>query len=153
MTLAVPVTRTWDAALTALPVAIVGAGPIGLATLLTARFYSPAQIILIDLDDGRLEVALVTADEPRRLATTRLPDVETMHAMTVHKAQGSQARVVTVVMPPDESALLTRELFYTAVTRARSTVRVVGSEAAIRAAIGRRAQRASGLAVRLSTAP
>ena len=38
-------------------VAIVGAGPIGLATLLTARFYSPAQIILIDLDDGRLEVA------------------------------------------------------------------------------------------------
>ncbi|WP_137860611.1 zinc-dependent alcohol dehydrogenase family protein [Variovorax sp. 3P27G3] len=38
-------------------VAIVGAGPIGLATLLTARFYSPSQIILIDLDDGRLEVA------------------------------------------------------------------------------------------------
>lgn len=38
-------------------VAIVGAGPIGLATLLTAQFYSPSQIILIDLDDGRLEVA------------------------------------------------------------------------------------------------
>jgi alcohol dehydrogenase len=38
-------------------VAIVGAGPIGLATLLTAQFYAPAQIILIDLDDSRLEVA------------------------------------------------------------------------------------------------
>lgn len=38
-------------------VAIVGAGPIGLATLLTAQFYSPSQIILIDLDDGRLAVA------------------------------------------------------------------------------------------------
>ncbi|MEJ1970593.1 MAG: zinc-dependent alcohol dehydrogenase family protein [Rhizomicrobium sp.] len=38
-------------------VAIVGAGPIGLATLLTAQFYSPAQIILIDLDDNRLAVA------------------------------------------------------------------------------------------------
>ena len=38
-------------------VAIVGAGPIGLATLLTAQFYSPSQIILIDLDDARLEVA------------------------------------------------------------------------------------------------
>ncbi len=38
-------------------VAIVGAGPIGLAALLTARFYSPAQIIMIDIDDGRLDVA------------------------------------------------------------------------------------------------
>src|SRR5208283_1761381 len=38
-------------------VAIVGAGPIGLAALLTAQFYSPAAIIMIDLDDGRLEVA------------------------------------------------------------------------------------------------
>ena len=38
-------------------VAIVGAGPIGLATLLTCQFYSPAQIIMIDLDDHRLEVA------------------------------------------------------------------------------------------------
>jgi len=38
-------------------VAIVGAGPIGLATLLTAQFYSPSQIILVDLDEGRLEVA------------------------------------------------------------------------------------------------
>jgi alcohol dehydrogenase len=38
-------------------VAIVGAGPIGLAALLTAQFYAPAQIIVIDLDDNRLEVA------------------------------------------------------------------------------------------------
>ena len=38
-------------------VAIVGAGPIGLAALLTAQFYSPAEIIMIDLDDNRLEVA------------------------------------------------------------------------------------------------
>jgi alcohol dehydrogenase len=38
-------------------VAIVGAGPIGLATLLTAQFYSPAQIIMIDLDDNRLSVS------------------------------------------------------------------------------------------------
>ncbi|OOG58708.1 zinc-dependent alcohol dehydrogenase family protein [Polaromonas sp. C04] len=38
-------------------VAIVGAGPIGLAALLTAQFYSPAEIIMIDLDDGRLELA------------------------------------------------------------------------------------------------
>jgi exodeoxyribonuclease V alpha subunit len=96
---------------------------------------------------------IAASDGPRDLAPSRLGDVETMHAMTIHKSQGSQADVVTVLLPDEESRLLSRELFYTAVTRARSTVRVVGSEAAIRAAIGRRAQRASGLAVRLSAAP
>jgi exodeoxyribonuclease V alpha subunit len=56
---------------------------------------------------------------------------------------------VTVLLPQEESRLLTRELFYTAVTRAKERVRVVGSEAALRAAIERRAIRASGLARRL----
>jgi len=82
-------------------------------------------------------------------ATSRLADVETMHAMTVHKSQGSQADEVTVLLPQEDSRLLTRELFYTAVTRAKERVRVVGSEAALRAAIERRAVRASGLAQRL----
>lgn len=95
---------------------------------------------------------IAASDGPRDLAPSRLGDVETMHAMTIHKSQGSQADVVTVLLPDEDSRLLSRELFYTAVTRARSRVRVVGSEAAIRAAIGRRAQRASGLAVRLASA-
>jgi exodeoxyribonuclease V alpha subunit len=83
-------------------------------------------------------------------ATNRLSDVETMHAMTIHKSQGSQADVITVLMPPEDSRLLTRELFYTAVTRAKTKVRVVGSEAGVRAAIERRAVRATGLSLRLS---
>jgi exodeoxyribonuclease V alpha subunit len=82
-------------------------------------------------------------------ATSRLADVDTMFAMTIHKSQGSQADEVTVLLPPPESRLLTRELFYTAITRARSKVRVVGPEPSVRAAIGRRALRASGLARRL----
>jgi exodeoxyribonuclease V alpha subunit len=82
-------------------------------------------------------------------ATSRLADVETMHAMTIHKSQGSQADEVTVLLPQEDSRLLTRELFYTAVTRAKERVRVVGSTAALRAAIERRAVRASGLAQRL----
>ena len=102
--------------------------------------------------DGRLLVALSDGTAvPRELATTRLPDVQTMYAMTVHKSQGSQATVVSVIMPPDDSQLLTRELFYTAVTRAQEKVRIVGSESAVRAAIARRVQRASGLAERLAT--
>jgi exodeoxyribonuclease V alpha subunit len=73
-----------------------------------------------------------------------------MHAMTIHKSQGSQADEVTVLLPQEESRLLTRELFYTAVTRAKKRARVVGSAAAIREAISRRVVRASGLALRLS---
>jgi exodeoxyribonuclease V alpha subunit len=82
-------------------------------------------------------------------APGRLDAVETMHAMTIHKAQGSQARRVTVLLPDEGSRLLTRELFYTAVTRAQQHVRVVGSEAAVRAAVGAVAQRATGLRQRL----
>ena len=56
---------------------------------------------------------------------------------------------MTVLLPPEDSRLLTRELFYTAVTRAKKKVRVVGSEESVRAAVERRAQRASGLRQRL----
>ena len=75
--------------------------------------------------------------------------MQTVHAMTVHKSQGSQAREVSVIMPPEDSRLLTHELFYTAVTRAQDKVRVIGTEASVRAAVARKVQRASGLARRL----
>ncbi len=101
--------------------------------------------------DGRLKVVLAEA-EGREFAPTRLPDVQTVHAMTVHKSQGSQADTVSVIMPPEDSRLLTRELFYTAVTRAERTLRVVGTEASVRAALGRHVQRASGLERRLVAA-
>jgi exodeoxyribonuclease V alpha subunit len=99
--------------------------------------------------DSGLRAVIAGAEEPVTIATSRLSDVDTMHAMTIHKSQGSQASEVTVLMPPVESRLLTRELFYTAVTRAKAKVRVVGSEASVRAAIDRRAVRATGLALRL----
>lgn len=85
----------------------------------------------------------------QRFAPSRLGDIETMHAMTIHKAQGSQAKEITVLLPDADSPLLTRELFYTAVTRAEERVRIVGSEAVIRAAVSRRVVRASGLRQRL----
>ena len=88
--------------------------------------------------------------EPLEFATSRLADVDTMHAMTIHKSQGSQADEVTVLLPPEDSRLLTRELFYTAVTRAKEKIRVVGPEASVRAAVDRRAVRASGLGRRLA---
>jgi exodeoxyribonuclease V alpha subunit len=107
--------------------------------------------VVVVRNDG-LRAVIATASRPVDFATSRLADVETMYAMTIHKSQGSQATEVTVLMPPVESRLLTRELFYTAVTRAKEKVRVVGSEASIRAALARRAVRASGLAQRLQEA-
>lgn len=99
--------------------------------------------------DGTLRAVMSGSAGPVELATSRLADIETMHAMTIHKSQGSQATEVTVLLPPADSRLLTRELLYTAVTRAREKVRVIGTADQVRAAVDRRALRASGLARRL----
>ncbi|OYN79001.1 exodeoxyribonuclease V subunit alpha [Mycolicibacterium sphagni] len=101
------------------------------------------------LRDGVLRAVMAGAEGSVELATNRLADVDTMHAMTIHKSQGSQASEVTVLLPPTDSRLLSRELLYTAVTRAENKVRVVGSAEQLRAAIARRAARASGLSRRL----
>jgi exodeoxyribonuclease V alpha subunit len=80
-----------------------------------------------------------------KVPPSRLDTVQTVHAMTVHRAQGSQFAHVSVLLPPAESPLLTRELLYTAVTRARESVRVVAAEASIRLGVDRLVVRASGI--------
>ncbi|OBG36269.1 exodeoxyribonuclease V subunit alpha [Mycobacterium sp. E3198] len=129
---------------------------VGRPLLVTAndyglKVYNGDTGVVIAGDEG-LRAVIAGAAGPLDFSTSRLSDVETMHAMTIHKSQGSQATEVTVLMPPEDSRLLTRELFYTAVTRAKVKVRVVGAEASVRAAIERRAVRASGLRQRLQTA-
>jgi exodeoxyribonuclease V alpha subunit len=103
------------------------------------------------VDDGGVSRAAFRRDgEVVRLPTSRLSDVQTVHALSVHRSQGSQFQRVSLVLPPEDSPLLTRELLYTAVTRATSEVTVVGTEEAVRAAVSRRARRATGLAPRLA---
>ena len=126
---------------------------VGRPVLVTANDYGLSLYngdtgVTVNGPDG-LRAAIAGGGDPRAFATSRLPDLETMYAMTIHKSQGSQAAEVTVLMPPVDSRLLTRELFYTAVTRAKSKVRVVGSADEVRAAIEKRAVRATGLALRL----
>ncbi len=110
-------------------------------------------VLVADQDGGGTGVIAVFGDPraPLRVRTHRLPPVETVHAMTVHRAQGSQFGRVTLVLPPATSPLLTRELLYTAVTRARSFVRVVGSEDAVRTAVTSPVHRASGLRTTLAS--
>lgn len=82
---------------------------------------------------------------PKLHTPLELNAFEPVHAMTVHKSQGSQFRRITLVLPPVESPLLTRELVYTAVTRASEHVEVIGSPEAFAKAVARPAERASGL--------
>jgi exodeoxyribonuclease V alpha subunit len=85
----------------------------------------------------------------RRVPTVQLESCETVHAMTIHKSQGSEFDHVVVVLPPARSRLATRELLYTAITRARGRVTLVGDEAAVAAAVDGRVERASGLRAEL----
>ncbi|GFG52261.1 exodeoxyribonuclease V subunit alpha [Mycolicibacterium agri] len=101
--------------------------------------------------DGVLRT-VIAGSERQEFATSRLTDVDTMHAMTIHKSQGSQADEVTVLLPQEDSRLLSRELLYTGVTRAKTRIRVIGPEASVRSAVQKRVVRASGLARRLRPA-
>ena len=69
--------------------------------------------------------------------------------MTVHKAQGSQFERRAILLPEPTSPILSRELLYTAITRAQERVVLIGTEAAVRAAVQRPVARASGLRDRL----
>jgi exodeoxyribonuclease V alpha subunit len=95
---------------------------------------------------GRLRVVFEgEAGRLRRIPPLRLPPHETTYAMTIHKSQGSEFDRVLIVLPPEDSRLLTRELLYTGITRARSAVAVWGDDVVLRAAVERRLTRSSGL--------
>ena len=82
---------------------------------------------------------------PRLVSPARLPPHESFFALTVHRAQGSEFDEVAVVLGPSDSRVATRELLYTAVTRARRRVVVHGSEESVAAAVARPTERSSGL--------
>jgi exodeoxyribonuclease V alpha subunit len=81
----------------------------------------------------------------RRLAPPMLPEHETVFAMTVHKSQGSEFDEVLFLLPPSAGKILTRELIYTGITRARERLEIWGKEKVFREAVGRRINRNSGL--------
>ena len=100
-------------------------------------------------DHGELRAFFPAADGVRRLLPSRLPRHETAFAMTIHKSQGSEFERVAVVLPRQPSPILTRELLYTAVSRARRQVWLFADPEIITTTVSRRVERASGLAARL----
>ena len=97
-------------------------------------------------EDGNVCVFFPDSDGSLRpLAPARLPDHDTVFATTIHKSQGSEFDHVLVVLPPTPSPVVTRELLYTAVTRARERVTIFGPTEVIDHAVSTQVQRASGL--------
>ena len=82
----------------------------------------------------------------RDIALPLLPAHETVFAMTVHKSQGSEFDRVLLILPDQDSPLLTRELLYTAITRARKKVEIWGNKDVFCRAVKRQITRTSGLA-------
>ncbi|HWB71792.1 MAG TPA: exodeoxyribonuclease V subunit alpha, partial [Egibacteraceae bacterium] len=113
------------------------------------RLYNGDTGVVVAGQQGRLRAVFERRGALLEVSPTRLEAVDTVHAMTVHKSQGSQFRAVAVLLPAATSPILTRELLYTAVTRAQTQLTLVGTEASVRAAIYRPIARASGLSDRL----
>jgi exodeoxyribonuclease V alpha subunit len=101
--------------------------------------------IVVKDEHDRLRVCFEGQDGIRFLAPGRLPPHETVFATTVHKSQGSEFDAVSVLLPDIPSALVGRELLYTAVTRARERVDLFAPAEVIKSAIARTVQRPSGL--------
>jgi exodeoxyribonuclease V alpha subunit len=132
------------------------------------RWYIGRPLLVTDNDyelrlyNGDTGVVVQSADPDRVIAAfrqrgaivevspTRLAAVDTVYAMTIHKSQGSQFDTAAVLLPAPSSRILTRELLYTAATRARRQLVLAGSEETIRAAVARPVARASGLRSRLA---
>ncbi|MDQ3973432.1 MAG: ATP-binding domain-containing protein, partial [Actinomycetota bacterium] len=113
------------------------------------RLYNGDTGVVVAGQQGRLRAVFERRGALLEVSPTRLEAVDTVHAMTVHRSQGSQFRAVAVLLPAATSPILTRELLYTAVTRAQTQLTLVGTEASVRAAIYRPIARASGLSDRL----
>ena len=95
---------------------------------------------------GSLRVYFMEGDAVRSVLATRLRNVETAFAMTVHKSQGSEFRHTVLVLPEDRHGILTRELVYTGITRASAEFTLVSPSGSVLAeAVARRTHRASGL--------
>jgi exodeoxyribonuclease V alpha subunit len=100
--------------------------------------------------DNELRVFFTTLDgQVRSVHPLRLPAHETAFALTVHKSQGSEFTKVALVLPPDDLPLLTRELIYTGLSRARETAHLFAAAEVFQRAVNRQVTRSSGLRERL----
>jgi len=113
------------------------------------QLYNGDTGVMVQGTDERAVAAFERRGEVIEFSPSRLGAVDTVYAMTIHKSQGSQFETAAVLLPSPTSRILTRELLYTAATRAQERLVLVGTEETIRAAVDRPIARASGLGPRL----
>ena len=111
----------------------------------TLGLYNGDTGVVVAAGGDRLTAVFERRGRILEFSPARLSSVETVHVMTIHKSQGSQFDTVATLLPDPDSAILTRELLYTAVTRARRRLLLAGTEDAIRTAVTRPVARSSGL--------
>jgi exodeoxyribonuclease V alpha subunit len=109
--------------------------------------------VVVATGGGRVRAVFPGRTSLLEVAPSRLAAVSTVHAMTIHKSQGSQFTEVAVLLPDPASPVLTRELLFTGITRAQQRLTVVGTEASVRRAVARPVARGSGLRTALWSAP
>jgi exodeoxyribonuclease V alpha subunit len=98
-------------------------------------------------DDGTLKVYFEMPDgEIKGFLTCRIPEHETTFAMTIHKSQGSEFNQTFMVLPADYTPLITRELVYTGVTRAKQSLSLYSTESTLDLGVRIKTERISGLA-------
>ena len=122
-------------------------GEIGFSAWVGDELYAVFEPLLTTTKDGTLVVG-----PTRLLPYASLTDIDNAYAITVHKSQGSEWGTVDVVLPTEANRLCTRELIYTAVTRARNNIQILGSDAVFSSALATRIFRDSNLGSRLTTA-
>jgi exodeoxyribonuclease V alpha subunit len=126
-------------------------GDVGITLRMRAADGELRLYVVFPVTRGASTVAPQADDSHVRcVLPSRLGDVETVYAMTVHKSQGSEFEHTALVLPDDAPPVLTRELLYTGITRARRWLTLVGTQAAIDHALAQRTRRYSGLAERLA---
>jgi exodeoxyribonuclease V alpha subunit len=102
--------------------------------------------------EDQLRVFFQRADGSiKKYLPARIPHCETVFAMTIHKSQGSEFEEVLIILPETISPVLTKELLYTAITRAKKTIKLVANEAVFSSTVRQRVQRVTGLINRFST--
>ena len=127
-------------------------GDIGIALRMPGPDGEPRLYVAFPMTRGSSTMDADDSDTSVRcVLPSRLGDVETVYAMTVHKSQGSEFEHVALVLPEDTSSILTRELLYTGVTRARRWLSLFATQSSIDRALSQRTRRYSGLAERLAT--
>jgi len=111
-----------------------------------AVFNGDVGVVLPNLE-GKLKAWFLDGDGLRSVSVMRLAQFETAFVMTVHKSQGSEFEHTALMLPPGGAEVLSRELVYTGITRARQQFTLIEAEAGLlEAAIDRPSKRASGLA-------